>query len=129
MIKIKVSFEIWVQLLGMFGVLGGLVFVGLEMQQSQRIAMAGQQQERTALSSTQLSLSLVLIGIRLFLKIVLSLADHKHAGRNNFHLGLFIYENDYFQYSQGLMPEEFCNPNWQPWLFLKPVQEQRYLGI
>ena len=74
MIKIKVSFEIWVQLLGMFGVLGGLVFVGLEMQQSQRIAMAGQQQERTEYlpSSTQLSLSLVLIGIRLFLKIVLS---------------------------------------------------------
>ena len=51
--RIKVSFEIWVQLLGMFGVLGGVVFVGLEMQQSQRIAMAGQQQERTAISTQQ----------------------------------------------------------------------------
>tara|TARA_B100000686_G_C16569921_1_gene852364 strand:- start:87 stop:224 length:138 start_codon:yes stop_codon:yes gene_type:complete len=38
----KVSFDIWVQLLGMLGVLGGLVFVGLEMQQTQRIALAGQ---------------------------------------------------------------------------------------
>jgi|TARA_B110000438_G_C15320981_1_gene439520 hypothetical protein len=44
--RIKVSFEIWIQLLGMLGVLGGLIFVGLEMQQSQRIAIAGQIQAR-----------------------------------------------------------------------------------
>ena len=44
--KVKVSFDTWVQLLGMLGVLGGLVFVGLEMQQSQRIAIAGQVQAR-----------------------------------------------------------------------------------
>ena len=36
--KVKVSFDTWVQLLGMVGVLGGLVFVGLEMQQTQKIA-------------------------------------------------------------------------------------------
>ena len=29
----KVSLDTWIQLLGMLGVLGGLVFVGLEMQQ------------------------------------------------------------------------------------------------
>ena len=28
--KVKVSFDTWIQLLGMLGVLGGLVFVGLE---------------------------------------------------------------------------------------------------
>ena len=44
--RIKVSFDTWIQLLGMIGVLGGLVFVGLEMQQSQRIAIAGQIQAR-----------------------------------------------------------------------------------
>ena len=44
--KIKVSFDTWIQLLGMLGVLGGLVFVGLEMQQSQRIAIGGQIQAR-----------------------------------------------------------------------------------
>ena len=42
----KVSIEVWIQLLGMLGVLGGLVFVGLEMQQTQRIALAGQVQAR-----------------------------------------------------------------------------------
>ena len=37
--KVKVSFDTWIQLLGMLGVLGGLVFVGLEMQQTQKIAL------------------------------------------------------------------------------------------
>ena len=37
--RIKVSFDTWIQLLGMIGVLGGLVFVGLQMEQSQRIAI------------------------------------------------------------------------------------------
>ena len=40
--KIKVSFDTWIQLLGMMGVLGGLVFVGLEMRQTQQIAIASQ---------------------------------------------------------------------------------------
>ena len=36
-------------LLGVVGVIGSLVFVGLELQQSQQIALGGQQQARTAL--------------------------------------------------------------------------------
>ena len=44
--KVKVSFDTWIQLLGMLGVLGGLVFVGLEMQQTQNIALGEQQQTR-----------------------------------------------------------------------------------
>ena len=44
--NIKVKFDVWIQFLGMLGVLGGLVFVGLEMQQAHLIAEAGQQQER-----------------------------------------------------------------------------------
>ena len=36
------------QLLAMIGIIGSLIFVGLEMRQSQRIAQAGQQQDRTA---------------------------------------------------------------------------------
>ena len=37
--KVKVSFDTWIQLLGMLGVLGGLVFVGLEMQQKNRVGL------------------------------------------------------------------------------------------
>ena len=44
--NIKVSFDTWIQLLGMLGVLGGLIFVGLEMRQSQIIAIGNQIQAR-----------------------------------------------------------------------------------
>ena len=43
----KVSLDTWIQLLGMVGLLGGLIFFGLEMKQSQQIASAAQQTERT----------------------------------------------------------------------------------
>ena len=45
----KVRIEVWIQLLGMLGVLSGLVFVGLEMKQSQLIAIGAQLQARTEL--------------------------------------------------------------------------------
>ena len=45
--RIKVSFDTWIQLLGMVGVLGGLIFVGLEMRQTQTIALAAQANART----------------------------------------------------------------------------------
>ena len=51
--KVKVSFDTWVQLLGMLGVLGGLIFVGLEMRQSQIIAIGNQVQAR---ADTQIAL-------------------------------------------------------------------------
>ena len=28
------------------------------------------------------------------------------SARNNYHLSLFLFENDYFQYTQGLMPDD-----------------------
>tara|TARA_Y100000994_G_scaffold99077_1_gene81838 strand:- start:196 stop:360 length:165 start_codon:yes stop_codon:yes gene_type:complete len=42
----KVSLDVWIQLLGMFSVLAGLIFVGLEMQQTQRIALATETSNR-----------------------------------------------------------------------------------
>ena len=42
----KVSLDTWIHLLGMVGLLGGLVFVGLEMRQSQKIALADTEQQR-----------------------------------------------------------------------------------
>ena len=42
----KIGFETWIQLLGLLSVLGGLIFLGLELQQSHRIAIASQVQAR-----------------------------------------------------------------------------------
>ena len=46
----KIAVEDLIQLFGMMGIIGSLIFVGLEMQQSQRIAVASQQQERAAIT-------------------------------------------------------------------------------
>ena len=46
----KIAIEDFIQGLGMVGIIGSLIFVGLEMQQSQRIAVASQQQERAAIT-------------------------------------------------------------------------------
>ena len=43
----KVSLDTWIQLLGMVGLLGGLIFVGLELRQTQRIALAEMEQRRS----------------------------------------------------------------------------------
>ena len=43
----KIDINVLIQLVGMVGIIGPLIFIGLEMRQSQRIALAGQQQSRT----------------------------------------------------------------------------------
>ena len=42
----KVDINALIQLLGMVGIIGSLIFVGLEMQQTQRIAIASAQEAR-----------------------------------------------------------------------------------
>ena len=51
----KISFDVRIQLLGMLSIVASLVFVGLEMRQSQRIAIAGQQPARSALANDIIS--------------------------------------------------------------------------
>ena len=48
----KIDIQDLIQQLGMVGIIGSLIFVGLEMRQSQRIAMAGQQMDRTAIATS-----------------------------------------------------------------------------
>ena len=52
----KISLDTWIQLVGMLSVLGGLIFVGFEMQQNQRIALAAQQTARVELFSNMVNL-------------------------------------------------------------------------
>ena len=42
----KVSLDVWIQLIGMISIVASLIFVGIEMRQSQRIALAAQQTAR-----------------------------------------------------------------------------------
>ena len=47
----KVSLDTWIQLVGMLSVLAGLLFVGLEMRQSQQIAIGTQQMARATMNT------------------------------------------------------------------------------
>ncbi len=42
------------QIMGVIGIIASLIFVGLELRQTQKIAIAGQQQARTILRINQL---------------------------------------------------------------------------
>jgi hypothetical protein len=107
--RIKVSLDAWIQLLGMLSVLAGLVFVGLEMQQTQSIAIAGQQQGRAEITNNFLN-SFLENGLD-FQTVYFqqepnhSLSVDEIAFRNSMHIAWFLYENDFYQYTQELMDE------------------------
>ena len=108
----KIEMHDLIQLLGMVGIIGSLIFVGLEMKQSQMIAQAGQNQERMGAAGDMVNTlnevvadfqSLVFENKRDYKDY---LSDEEIIQRNLFHILLFTYENDHFQYSRGLMPED-----------------------
>ena len=105
--KANTSFA--VQLLSVLGVIGSLIFVGLELQQTQRVAIAGQQQARSALVVDILS-NLTVTGIdfqSIYLesKLDYELSRNEVGLRNMIHTVWGLYENDFYQHAQGLMDE------------------------
>jgi len=109
--KVKVSFDTWIQLLGMLSVLAGLVFVGLEMRQSQQIALAAQQQARTEIftgivnsvnESSEVSLYQILVKARDNEPLT---ASEKKITENYALQTIWVFENDFIQYQAGLIDE------------------------
>ena len=98
----KVGLDTSVQLLGMLGVIASLVFVGLEMRQSQRIALVSQMQERSY-AFTEAGLDW--FSSKFSITPISELTIEQKAARNSENVSWFVYEADYFQYSQGLMTE------------------------
>ena len=106
----KISFDTWIQLLGMLGVIGGLIFVGLEMRQAQTIAIAGQVQQRAAIQSGLFS-ALTERGEdigKVFLNQDFSqLSEAQRKLKRNIAWWQWNrIENDFYQYTLGLMPSE-----------------------
>ena len=106
----KVSLDTWIQLLGMVGLLGGLIFVGLEMKQSQQIALAAQQTERTNMLLDQVnSFSEPELNYHKMLLMQSGQMppnpEYEWMAVNTAHGFWWIAENDFVQYSLGLMDE------------------------
>ena len=106
----KISLDSWVQLIGMLSVVAGLVFVGLEMQQSQKIALAGQQANRVQLFSSMMDANNEQGIDQQKLQMILSgqipmTEDYEWVVMNGLHRMWWIYENDLLQNELGLMDE------------------------
>ena len=105
----KVSVDILVQLIGLLSVLGGLIFVGMEMRQSQQIALAAQQQARSEVlidmintfseGSERFHTTIEAFGEDIYL-------EDNILSSNSVYQFWLLYENDFLQYQLGLMDEE-----------------------
>ena len=107
----KVSLDVWVQLIVMLSVLAGLVFVGLQMMQTQQIALAEQMNNRMNVliewNHSYTSANLDFYSAATKQPENDELFSHaEKAARNATNVQWSLHENDYFQYSRGLMTEE-----------------------
>ena len=93
--------------LGMLGIMASLIFVGLEMRQSHRIAQAAQQQERASMLAERIN---VWLEAGLDWQSIHFEQDYDYAHseaitamRNSAHQSWTLYENDYEQFALGLL--------------------------
>ena len=105
-IPVEISFAGVINFLGVIGVIGSLIFVGLEMRQSQRIALAAQNTARTEMFTQMVNTWTESkfqwgSGSRLYGTD----AYDFHPNINLGHLVLYILDNDYLQYKLGLMDD------------------------
>ena len=132
----KVNLDALIPLGGMLSIVASLIFVGLEMKQSQTIALAAQQQARTEVFTDMMN-SLTESGINYQELISTPLKGEQEvtAQMNFAHSMLWVFENDFLQYRLGLVDETL----WQSKLEVlitsfssctgKAVFDQRKLGL
>ncbi|MFL2848524.1 MAG: hypothetical protein ACJZ8R_00035 [Pseudohongiellaceae bacterium] len=107
--RIKVSFDAWIQLLGMIGVLGGLIFVGQEMRQSQEIAISATHQARSQVLIDMINTFSE--GSEKFHTTMLAfepgvILENDTLSSNAIYQFWLLNENDFLQYQLGLMEED-----------------------
>jgi hypothetical protein len=102
----------WLQVIGLFGVIASLIFVGLQMKQAQEIAMSAAYQARADASSalwSENAANPVLIAAAVKSRRggydQLS-EEEKEALRYDAQAWLIIFENVHYQYVNGFIPEE-----------------------
>lgn len=107
----------WLQILGLFGVIGSLVFVGLQLKQTQDIALSETYQSRTAvtidMNAAAMSSPEFLSGLS---KIYLNKSDGlsmPEAVAVEWYIGtnLTVLENNHLQLQQGFLSQEHWQRN------------------
>ena len=102
----KVSGDVWVQLVGMLSVLAGLLFVGLEMRQSQEIAISATHQARSQVLIDMINTFSE--GSEKFHTTMLAfepgvILENDTLSSNAIYQFWLLNENDYLQYQLGLI--------------------------
>ena len=103
----KVSLDVWIQLIGMLSIVASLIFVGLEMQQTRRIAIASAQEARMNanrgyIRSMQES-NLDAQSVFWEQNFDYEYSPQEIGYRNSMHEQWFLMENDFYQFQAGLM--------------------------
>ena len=102
----------WLQVVGIFGVIASLVFVGLEMRQSREIAISEiyhsrAESERSNYSESISSPAYLSGSAKLAAGSVDALTPEENTALiHSFMAQLAIWENDHFQYQNGFLSEE-----------------------
>ena len=126
--------EDWFQIVGLFSVVGSLIFVGLQMKQAHQIALADIWQTRTA-ALTEASMSMA--SNELFISALLKGTTDRieditpteyQAGYWVANAVMMFFENSHYQYTLGFLPDEHWqrvrtniklnlqSPIWGPWI-------------
>ena len=111
MMRVKVSFDTWLQLLGMLGVLGGLVALVIELNQSQKLSQANAYQIRIseiqeAQRELALSENLAAILHRFDSEGVDSLKPDEKSKVVAWNLAIqWRMQGQFYQYEQGFLEE------------------------
>ena len=108
-IPVAISFTGVANFLGVVGVIGSLIFVGLELRQSQRIAVAAQQQARTILRANQILSTYEFSEDEIGVENIpwdeqSDLQRYIREQRQVYYWT--INENNYYQYQIGLLDDE-----------------------
>jgi hypothetical protein len=101
----------WMQIVGLFSLVGSLIFVGLQMKQSHEIALANQYQARAA-ATQDMFMSMQESGINMGVleKPIDELSPLEAAAKYNRTSWTWIqYDNHFYQYNAGFLDEE----SWQ----------------
>ena len=99
------------QIVGVIGLIASLIFVGIELRQSHKIALSAQQQQRAALITEVIgtfSDANPPISFLDFLNQTIDMENQNNRATTETYMYRvwMIYENDYLQHKLGLMDED-----------------------
>lgn len=124
----------WLQVIGMFGVIASLMFVGLQMKQTHEIALSNTYQAR-AHASVERNMAAITSPVLLSAeaKIWIGRTDKLTAHEivalaHNFYADMDTYENNHYQFESGFLSEEHWHQNLLDLrcIFTNPVYQEMW---